>query len=323
MGLIISMLIIFIASIVIFYVGNIFAKSSSKIGDYLNLPRSVKGATFDAIASSLPELLVALFAVIFFKKFEVGIGTIAGSALFNLLIIPGLCVLVAPVAFKVSKKVISRDAMFYLIAVFALIVLLLYFQMWGLGIAIALLLVYMVYIREIVNYSKKYRKEKKKEKKKGVKIFKEIGIFLVTMVIIGIATYFLTKSSINLSEILNISPVIIAFTITAAATSVPDTVISVVNAKKGDLDAAVSNVFGSNIFDIFVGLGLPLLIYSIFVGPVQIAFQHLEIILGLLGATIIVLYFFAEEEKLTKKQGIFLLFMYLVFLSYVIFLSFF
>jgi len=317
------MLIIFIASIVIFYVGNIFAKSSSKIGDYLNLPRSVKGATFDAIASSLPELLVALFAVIFFKKFEVGIGTIAGSALFNLLIIPGLCVLVAPVAFKVSKKVISRDAMFYLIAVFALIVLLLYFQMWGLGIAIALLLVYMVYIREIVNYSKKYRKEKKKEKKKGVKIFKEIGIFLVTMVIIGIATYFLTKSSINLSEILNISPVIIAFTITAAATSVPDTVISVVNAKKGDLDDAVSNVFGSNIFDIFVGLGLPLLIYSIFVGPVQIAFQHLEIILGLLGATIIVLYFFAEEEKLTKKQGIFLLFMYLVFLSYVIFLSFF
>ena len=323
MGLIISILIILIASVVIFYVGNIFAKTSSKIGDYLNLPRSVKGATFDAIASSLPELLIVLFAVIFFKKFEVGIGTIAGSALFNLLIIPGICVLVAPVAFKVSKKVISRDAMFYLVAVFALLVLLLYFKMWGLGIAIALLLVYMVYIREIVNYSKKHRKENKKEKENGVKIFKEIGIFLVTMFIIGIATYFLTKSSINLSEILNISPVIIAFTITAAATSVPDTVISVVNAKKGNLDDAVSNVFGSNIFDIFVGLGLPLLIYSIFVGPVQIVFQHLEIVLGLLGATIIVLYFFAEEEKLTKKQGIFLLFMYLVFLVYVIFLSFF
>lgn len=322
MGLIISILIILIASIVIFYIGNIFAKSSSKIGDYLNLPRSVKGATFDAIASSLPELLVALFAVIFFKKFEVGIGTIAGSALFNLLIIPGICVLVAPVAFKVSKKVISRDAIFYIVAVLSLIVLLLYFQTWGLGIAIALLLVYMIYIREIVKDSKKHRKENKKEKEEGVKIFKEIGIFLITLVIIGIATYFLTKSSINLSEILNISPVIIAFTITAAATSVPDTVISIVNAKKGDLDAAVSNVFGSNVFDIFVGLGLPLLIYSIFVGPVKIIFQHLEIVLGLLGATIIVSYFFAEEEKLTKKQGIFLLFMYLVFLGYVIFLSF-
>lgn len=322
MGLILSILIILIASIVIFYIGNIFAKSSSKIGDYLNLPRSVKGATFDAIASSLPELLVALFAVVFFKKFEVGIGTIVGSALFNLLIIPGICVLVSPIAFKVSKKVISRDAMFYIVAVFSLLVLLLYFKMWGIAVAIFLLFVYMIYIREIVSHSRKHRKENKKEKEDGVKIFKEVGTFFITMLIIGVATYFLTKSSITLSEILNISPVIIAFTITAAATSVPDTVISVVNAKKGDLDDAVSNVFGSNIFDIFVGLGLPLLIYSIFAGPVAIGFEYLEMVLGLLGVTIIVLYFFAEEEKLTKKQGIFLLFMYLVFLAYIIFLSF-
>lgn len=322
MGLIINILIILITSIVIYYIGNIFAESSSKIGDYLNLPRSVKGATFDAIASSLPELLVALFAVIFFKKFEVGIGTIAGSALFNLLIIPGICVLVAPITFKVSKKVISRDAMFYLIAVFSLIVLLLYFKTWGLGIAIILLLMYLIYIKEIVKHSKNHKKENKNKKETGIRISKEIGIFLITLIIIGIATYFLTKSSINLSEILNISPVIIAFTITAAATSVPDTVISVANAKKGDLDDAVSNVFGSNIFDIFVGLGLPLLIYSLFAGPVQIGFKYLEIVLGLLGATIIVLYFFAEEGKLTKKQGIFLLFMYLVFLTYIIFLSF-
>jgi len=322
MVLILNILIILVMSIVIFYFGNIFAKSSSKIGDYFKLPRSVKGATFDAIASSLPELFVALFAVIFFHKFEVGIGTIAGSALFNLLIIPGICVLISPVVFKVSKKVVSREAIFYLVAVFVLLVLLLYFKSWGFGIAIVLLLIYLVYTKELVSHSRKYRKEHQKDKKEEIKIFREITIFFITMFFIGIATYFLTKSTINLSEILKISPIIIAFTITAAATSVPDTVISVVNAKKGDLDDAVSNVFGSNIFDILVGLGLPLLIYNIFVGPVQINFQNIEIILGLLGATILVIYFFAEEEKLTKKQGLFLLLLYLVFLAYVIFLSF-
>ncbi len=321
MDLIINIIIILLASVLIFYIGNIFAKSSSKIGDYLNLPRSVKGATFDAIASSLPELLVALFAVVFFKKFEVGIGTIAGSALFNLLIIPGICVLVAPVAFKVSKKVISRDAMFYIIAVFALLVTLIYFKVWGMMIAIIFLLIYLIYVREIVIHSRRYRRENKK-KDNNIKILREIVIFLLTMGGIGVVTYFLTMSSINLSEILNISPIIIAFTITAAATSVPDAVISISNARKGDLDDAVSNVFGSNIFDIFVGLGLPLLIYSVFVGSVKIGFEYLEIILGLLGATIILLYFFAEEEKLTKKQGIFLLFMYFIFLAYIIFLSF-
>ena len=131
--------IIVVSSIVIYLAGIRFAESSSKIGDYFNLPRDVKGATFDAVSSSAPELLVALYSVIFFKQFEVGVGTIAGSALFNLLVIPGLCVLVAPVAFTVSRKVISRDALFYMVAVFSLVVLLMYFESWGFWTAIFLL----------------------------------------------------------------------------------------------------------------------------------------------------------------------------------------
>lgn len=325
MGLILNLIIIIFTSGVIFYFGNIFAKSSSRIGDYLNLPKSIKGATFDAVASSLPEFLVALFAVIFFKTFEVGIGTIAGSALFNLLVIPGICVLVAPVAFKVGRKVITRDAIFYIMSVFALLILVVYFKIWGTIIALVLLLIYALYLRDIVKHSKEYKREIKKKKEKidnnHIKITREILIFLSTMAIIGLATYFLTDSSIALSKILNVPAVIIAFSITAAATSVPDTVISVSNARKGSLSDATSNVFGSNVFDIAIGLGLPLLLYNIFVGPVEILFEHLEVVFGLLGATIIVLYFLAEKEALTKKQGLFLLFMYLVFLAYVIFLS--
>ena len=133
MSILIALGIILLSSIVIYFAGNRFAESSSKIGDYFNLPRDVKGATFDAVASSLPELLVALYSIIFFKQFEVGIGTIAGSALFNLLIIPGICVFAAPVAFKVGKKVLSRDALFYMISVFILVVLLIYFKTWGMA----------------------------------------------------------------------------------------------------------------------------------------------------------------------------------------------
>ena len=320
MEIVITLLIILLTSIVIYYAGNYFAESSSKIGDHLRLPRSVKGATFDAIASSFPELLVALFSVVFFQKFEVGIGTIAGSALFNLLVIPGISVLVAPVVFKVSKKVISRDAIFYIIAVFVLVVISFYFKSWGTGIALVLLSVYLFYLFKIMKDSIIYRRKVKKVKK-SEKIGKEILIFLSTMLIMGIATYFLTQQSIILSEILKVSPIVIAFTITAAATSIPDTVISVVNAKKGDISDATSNVFGSNIFDICIGLGLPLLIYTTLKGSIQILFTHTEILFGLLGTTIMVLYFFAEDEKLNKKQGWFLLFLYIFFITYTIILS--
>ncbi len=322
MNILIALGIILISSIVIYFAGKKFATTSSNLGDYFRLPRDVKGATFDAVSSSLPELLVALYAVIFFKQFDVGIGTIAGSALFNLLVIPGLCVFVAPVAFKVSKKVISRDALFYLLSVFALVTLLYYFQTWGLIIAILLLGLYGIYLRDIIIHTKSHKKKLKETKPTNIRLAKELPMFLVLLIIIGIFTFFLTDAAIDLAHALGISPIIVAFTIIAAATSVPDTIISVSNARKGDIDDATSNVFGSNIFDILVGLGLPLLIYTLYKGSVTIDFTNMEIILGLLGSTIILLYFFAEDHSLNKRQARTLLLMYLLFVSYVIYLAF-
>ncbi len=321
MSILIDSIIILISSLMIYLAGEKFAESSSRLGDYFRLPRDVKGATFDAISSSLPELLVALYSVIIFKQFEVGIGTITGSALFNLLIIPGLCVFVAPVAFKVSRKVISRDALFYMISVFSLIVLIIYFKEWGLIISLVLLAIYLIYLTDIIKHTKLHKKTLKQKKDVKIKLTKELPLFFTFMVVIGLFTFFLTDSAINLSETLGISPIIIAFTIIAAATSVPDTVISLINAKKGDIDDATSNVFGSNIFDILVGIGLPLLIYVLFKGPVMIEFVNLEIVLGLLGSTILVLYFFAEDHTLNKRQAITLLLMYFAFLIYIIYLA--
>ena len=323
-SLLISILIIIASSFFIYLAGKKFAESSSKIGDYFRIPRDVKGATLDAISSSLPELLVALFAVIIFKQFEVGIGTIAGSALFNLLVIPGICVFLAPIAFKVGRKVIARDALFYLISIFALIILIIYFKKWGIIISLILIAIYLIYIFEIATHTKKHRREnqdKKGKSKKGINITKEFIIFFLTMAVIAFFAYLLTDHSIQLSNFLGVPAIIIAFTVTAAATSLPDTIISASNARKGDIDDATSNVFGSNIFDILVGLGLPLLIYTVIKGPLTIMFDNLEIVLGLLGATILTIYFFMNDDILSKKEATILLLLYALFITYVILLS--
>lgn len=314
--------IIIFCSIIIWKVGDRFASASSNIGDYLRLPRSVKGATFDAIASSFPELMVALFSVISFHKFEVGIGTIAGSALFNLLVIPGIAVLVAPKAFKVSQEIFNRDALFYLIAVFALLTALISTKMWGLIIPIIFILIYIWYVKDIIKDTKAHRNKKQvktiEEKiSKEIRLGKNIITALITMTIMGVATYFLTEQAIVFSQALGINPIIISFTIIAAATSIPDTVVSVVNAKKGNIDDATSNVFGSNIFDILVGLSIPLILAYFYNGPVLINFSHMEIIFGLFGATIISLYFL-RKYLIKKREGIILLLMYLVFVIYVV-----
>ena len=131
----------------------------------------------------------------------------------------------------------------------------------------------------------------------------------------------MVSSSLNVSNILGIPAIIVALTITAAATSVPDAVISVVNARKGSWDDAISNVFGSNIFDILVGLGLPLLIYSFCKGPVEIVFANLEIIAGLLASSVIVLFIFSKAHKFAASAGPILLGMYSLFVGYTILLS--
>jgi cation:H+ antiporter len=310
-----NIVVIIASSIFIFFLGEKFAAVSSRMGDYFRLSKAVKGATFDAIASSLPELLVALFSVIFFHEFEVGIGTIAGSALFNLLVIPGVCVLVSPKIFQVSREVIDRDALFYIVSVFILLVLTLYFKFWGVLVAIFLILVYFYYISEIIYDTKK--SIHRRVRPDGINLPREIFSAFVLLGGIGIATYFLTDASIKLASVFGVAPVIIAFTITAAATSVPDTVLSVVNARKGDLDDAASNVFGSNIFNILFGLGFPLLLYSMIKGKLEIVFGHVEIIIGLMGSTIMLLYFFARREMISKKKGLFLILLYVLFVIYV------
>ena len=322
MSAIISLAIILLTSTIIYFSGKYFAESSSKVGDYLHLPRSVKGVTFDAISSSFPELMIALYSVLFFHRFEVGIGTIAGSALFNLLIIPGVCVLVSPVVFKVSKEIIHRDAMFYIIAVFTLLISLVYFPVWGIMIPLIFIAGYLWYIKVILNHTKKHQlKVKQSKSAKKIVIKKELLILFFNLIVIGITTYFLTEAAINFSEAIGIPVIVIAFTVIAAGTSLPDMTISVFNAKKGDVDDAASNVFGSNIFDIFIGLGLPALLMVIFTGRLEILFNNLEIIFGLLGATILVLYFLAENHTLHKKEAWAMILMYFIFLGYVVSLS--
>jgi len=321
MHAVISLAIIAVMSYFIYFIGEYFARASSNLGDYFHLPKSVKGATFDAVSSSMPEIMVALFAVISFGKFEVGIGTIAGSAFFNILIIPAICVFVAPVAFKVNKEVIHRDAKFYILAAGMLLGAALIFKQWGFLIALLFLAGYAAYLFVIAKDTKKHRKTNEK-KNIAFNIKKEVAIFIGSIIFMGGATYLLTQQSILLAETLNISPVIVAFTIIAAATSVPDAVVSITNAKKGDIHDATSNAFGSNIFDIFVGLGLPLLIATIISGPTTIIFDNIEILIALFISSIAMFFLFNINEKLSKKEARIMLLAYALFFAYVVYLSF-
>lgn len=310
-----SALIIVTAGLIIYFSGKKFAQASSEIGDYFNISHSVKGATLDAVAGSFPELMIAVFSVVVFSNFDVGVGAIAGSVLFNTLIIPSIAVLVSPVVFRVSREVIARDAVFYSISILVFLIAVLYSKTWGLSLAIIFIAIYIWYVDMIIDQTEVYRENHKKILGAKISVTGKIISASANILIIGVASYFLTKHAILLSQTIGVPALIVGFSIVAITTSIPDTIIATVNARKGRSDDVMSNVFGSNIFNILIALGVPLFLFSTLIGgEVQIVSDGIELVVGLILATIMVVSFIIDDYTITKRNAIFMILLYFAFL---------
>jgi len=312
--------LIAIATIIIWRAGDFFSPAANYIQRKHKIPQSIKAAVIDAIASSFPEFCVAVIAVIMIGRAEVGISSIIGSALYNVLVIPAAAGLVATSPMVISREVVWRDNIFYLGVVLLLGAILLYFpNEWGAGVAVLFLLTYLAYvfllhrdftISKIQNSDPPKNEvtisENDEKDVLGITSEKIAWLWIITMMILmGGATHLLVEASLALGDMLGIDGVIMGFVVIAAGTSVPDTVLSVISAKKGQYDAAISNVFGSNIFDICVCLSIPILLAFALNGePTSIDLPQIGLIWSLIGATVLAIYLFCSNNyTLTKAKA--------------------
>ena len=326
-------LIVF-ASIAIWRAGDFFQPAADYVQEKHKLPESIKAAVIDAIASSFPEFCVAVIAVILLGRAEVGISSIVGSALYNVLIIPAAAGLVAKGPMKIGKEVVWRDSLMYFGVVILLLVALLAFpNAWGLGVAALFILAYVGYIFWLnIDYRKHKRNlahedtdvsvsEDADASDEGEESELEIRDeshawkwVLGMMLVMGLASHILVEASIQLGDLLGIDAVIMGFIVIAAGTSVPDTVLSVLSAKRGNYDAAISNVFGSNIFDICICLSVPILLALVLTGAVTpVNLPQIELVYMLVGATALAIYlFWSDNYTLTKTKSTIMFGIYLL-----------
>lgn len=284
----------FFALIISFYLlaevsDRYFIPALDTIAKRFNLSHDMAGATLMAIGSSAPELFVSIIALVKPGDHKIiGLGTIVGSALFNLLVIIGASAVVRVAV--LSWQPVVRDLLFYAVSIAAL-----FFVMFD-GVitwleATFLVVFYGIYIISVVKWRKLFpytdqdeidEEEEEIEIKTGWKrllipldfVLEKIfpparyyfASFFVSILIIAALCWVLVESSVEVSRIIQIPEVVIAITVLAVGTSVPDMISSVIVAKQGRGGMAVSNAVGSNIFDIFIGLGLPWLVYILATG---------------------------------------------------------
>lgn len=343
-----------------------------------NLSEGVRGATINAIASSMPEVFTSLFFLFILQDaegFSGGIGTTAGSAIFNGMVIPAVAVL-AVIGMKltrkvhVSRKVLMRDGIALIIAELIFLILIsgstLY---WYHGMI--LMLVYVVYIVYMFGTMKKSEREEllsdnpeeeddpvfmdneepqgpflkglltfdlerifignnsiSKARAWSLLIFSTVSIALVCYFLvlacewIGADTYTISGFGDREFNGLNIPVMFVALILASAASSFPDTIISIKDAKNGQYDDAISNALGSNIFDICFALGFPLFIFTIIRGPLHMPQEivdlssELRFLLWLL--TVLAVVIFTSGSYFGKRKSYLLLSLYFLFVLYIV-----
>ncbi len=311
----------------------------------LNISSDAAGATFLAMGSSAAEFFTSLIAILTLVNkggANVGAGTIVGSAIFNILVIVGASAMYKTVTLQ--WKPVLRDQLFYIITIMLLLA-----AFWDGKIvlyeAIGFVLTYVFYVYVVIKWRKWFSYEEPEvpdntdlEKKSGLSGLAHRAIsfvvpdpirrpklyivtFTLSVLVIAGLSWIMIEQAIVLADALNINATFLALTILAAGTSIPDLLGSLVVAKQGRGDMAVSNAVGSNIFDILFALGLPWLIVLLFkTDEIVVGTENLSASIFLLFATVVATLFLliVRRWRLGRYSGLFLIVLYAAYCIYLV-----
>lgn len=311
-----DILFIFLGLLLLVVGGEFLVRSSVGISFKLNISRMVIGLTVVSFATSAPELLVSIQAALAGEP-EIAIGNVVGSNIANIGLVLGITAMIAPLF-------IDRDFFRLNWPVMILFSVLLYYFMYtenqisqleGL-IFVIMLASYLFYIVKRSRGSKGNVPAEVDEKLQSVSYFK-IGIWLL---IGGLGLYFgselLVKGAVSLAEKLGVSNRIIATTMIAVGTSIPELAASVISAFKGEKAISLGNLIGSNIFNIAAVLGITAVILPIPIQSSEILSQDMIWLLGI-ALILLPLAFIVPKMSISRYKG-FLLFAFYATFIYII-----
>ena len=279
---------------------DIFVDASSSIAKKFNIPSIIIGMTIVAMGTSLPELSVSVTSSLVGLN-DMSIANVTGSNIFNILIALGICSTIGKLKISNYKDVITL--------LFSCIGLLLFALNGTLGMfeGIFLLVVFTIYILSMMKQAKDNKEESEDEKQKNIFITVVLGILGAIAIVIGGNMVVNSASEIALK--LGMSENLVGLTIVALGTSLPEFVTSVMATKKGELEIAIGNIIGSNIFNILLILGVASLI-----SPMAVSVVAICDVMFMVFTVALFIFLTVKEKELNKKSGILLIMMYIVYL---------
>lgn len=311
-------LLLIIGFILLIKGADFFVEGAASTAKILRIPSIIIGLTVVAMGTSLPEASVSVTAALAGKN-ELSLSNVVGSNIFNLLVVTGASALLRPIA--VQKAVLKKDFPFSIAITLLTLLFCIPTVFRGEKISvlttiegIILLVIFVLYLVSVVRDAKKAR-DNADETEEGST---HSPIVIACFIIFGVAAIILggnlvVDSASKIAADFGLSQTLIGLTVVALGTSLPELVTSVVAAKRGESDLALGNVIGSNIFNLLMVLGI-----SCTLNPVAVVGESIFDLIFLTISSLIVLGFAWSRERISKKESIFMLPLYFIYLIYII-----
>jgi len=299
---------------------DLLVEGASSIARALKVSDLVIGLTIVAFGTSTPELVVNVFAAVKANA-DIAIGNVVGSNIFNILIILGLSSMIFPLIVThgtIWIEIPMTLAAAVLLGLLANDYLLTHSGFQGLSRidGLILLVCFAVFSYYVFRISgKEQDRIDAASETKRISMKKTILMIILGLAGLFVGAKFVVDGAVALATALGVSQSLIALTIVAAGTSLPELATSVVAAYKKNSDIAVGNIVGSNIFNIFFILGISALIRPI---PVQ-SKSNIDIGVAVFASlALFVVMFSGKKGVLDKWEGFLFVVSYVGYLVFLI-----
>jgi cation:H+ antiporter len=312
-----NLLFIFFGLLLLVVGGEFLVRSSVALSFRLNISKMVIGLTVVSFATSAPELIVSVQAAL--NGFsDISLGNVIGSNIANIGLVLGITAIITPLT-------LDKDFYKFNWPVMMILSIGLYFilqsgqeitRLEGFG----LLAILCIYLYLLINRAKKARgkvvvNDSVDEGLSKVSNFKILNWLLIGGVSLYFGSELLVSGAVNLAEALGISERVIAVTMIAVGTSVPELAASVIAALKKEKAISLGNLIGSNIFNISSVLGITAIIQPIALKSQEILTNDIFWMIGF-AAVLIPFAFLPRKFEIGRPKGIVLVVAYALFVSF-------
>lgn len=311
-------IILLIVGFVILIKGaDVFVDGAASLAQNFKLSKMLIGLTIVAFGTSAPEFAVSVKSIVS-NNADMVLGNVIGSNILNILLIIGICALIKPVIVK--NNTIKKE-----IPIVILMSTLLFFLMkdnlFDSSISnivtrndgFVILLFFTVFVYYLISIVRN-KKDEDADSLAKFNIPKSIIFTILGIVAIIVGSNLVVDSASTIATILGVSQKMIALTIVAFGTSLPELVTSIVSIKKDEQEIMVGNIVGSNIFNIGIVLGLPV---ALFGGIDAVGFNNIDLIMLLVSAVLLFMLSF-KKHKIGKVGGILMLVLFIIYYTFVI-----